>query len=256
MVIRNIGFALRLARQLNAGCPNYSVDLSDLEGAALLGLCDAASRYDEKKGFNFRTYCYFRVRGAMYDMLRRETSPLRKYAKSRERLSQRALRADEEPSSRRAAQTSASIGADQKLLQNKIEKLSWIGDDGDLTRPFAKSRTDLAVLSEIIEEIGVQCHSDKDHQVSQVSYLTSRNPEQNSALLQMRRYLVRLIAELPTAERQIIQLRYFEDRSFEEIRIALRSASKSLVSRLHTRALDTLKEKLLAANDDVSGYVL
>ncbi|MEQ1814187.1 MAG: RNA polymerase sigma factor FliA [Candidatus Nitrotoga sp.] len=59
----------RLAHQLMVKLP-YSVQIDDLIQAGMMGLLDAASRYDEFHGAQFETYATQRIRGAMLDELR------------------------------------------------------------------------------------------------------------------------------------------------------------------------------------------
>ncbi len=47
-----------------------SVDFDDLVSAGLIGLMQALERYKPEKGFKFKTYAEFRIRGAMLDELR------------------------------------------------------------------------------------------------------------------------------------------------------------------------------------------
>src|SRR5262249_54862619 len=48
-----------------------SVDRDDLIGAAELGLVEAARNFDPTRGVLFKTFAYYRIRGAIYDALRR-----------------------------------------------------------------------------------------------------------------------------------------------------------------------------------------
>ena len=65
--------ALPLVRRLalrRAGLLPASVDVDDLIGAGMLGLIDAADRFDEARGIPFECYARTRVEGAMIDALR------------------------------------------------------------------------------------------------------------------------------------------------------------------------------------------
>jgi RNA polymerase sigma factor (sigma-70 family) len=54
-----------------------------------------------------------------------------------------------------------------------------------------------------------------------------------------------LIATLPEKERLIVEDYYLKEKSFVEIANENGGMSKSWVSRLHSRALELLKERLL-----------
>ncbi len=49
------------------------VDAENLESAGVLGLVEAANRFDPERGVRFETYAYPRIRGAVVDELRRNT---------------------------------------------------------------------------------------------------------------------------------------------------------------------------------------
>ena len=53
----------------------HSIDLGDLVQDGVLGLIDAAHRFDEGRGIKFETFAERRVRGAMIDALRRDAWP-------------------------------------------------------------------------------------------------------------------------------------------------------------------------------------
>ncbi len=81
----------RLALQLMAKLP-ASVELEDLIQAGMLGLLDAANRYQETQGAQFETYASQRIRGAMLDELREldwASRGIRKTAREIERAVQR-----------------------------------------------------------------------------------------------------------------------------------------------------------------------
>ncbi|MGK2941189.1 MAG: sigma-70 family RNA polymerase sigma factor, partial [Immundisolibacter sp.] len=60
----------RIAYHLLARLP-ASVQVDDLIQAGMIGLMDAARRYDDGQGASFETYAGIRIRGTMLDELRR-----------------------------------------------------------------------------------------------------------------------------------------------------------------------------------------
>jgi len=67
----------RLLGDLPAG-----VDVENLESAGVLGLVEAAAKYDPTRNAQFKTFAYLRIRGAIVDELRRN-SPLPQHMLSR-----------------------------------------------------------------------------------------------------------------------------------------------------------------------------
>jgi len=70
-VAAGLPFVESLARRMASTMP-HSIDLGDLVQDGVLGLIDAANRFDEGRGIKFETFAERRVRGAMIDALRRE----------------------------------------------------------------------------------------------------------------------------------------------------------------------------------------
>jgi RNA polymerase sigma factor FliA len=66
----HLDMARRMARKVARRVPR-SIGADELEGAALLGLTEAASRFDPARGEPFVAYAAKRVRGAILDELRR-----------------------------------------------------------------------------------------------------------------------------------------------------------------------------------------
>ena len=64
-----IPFVEALARRMAATMP-HSIDLGDLVQDGVIGLIDAAHRFDDSRGIKFETFAERRIRGAMIDALR------------------------------------------------------------------------------------------------------------------------------------------------------------------------------------------
>src|ERR1043165_677922 len=73
-VTASLPFVESLARRMASTMP-HSVDLGDLVQDGVIGLIDAARRFDESRGIKFETFAERRVRGAMIDALRKDAWP-------------------------------------------------------------------------------------------------------------------------------------------------------------------------------------
>ncbi len=69
LVLQHLNLAREIAYRYRQGKPR-SVLLEDLTGAAMIGLCEAALRYDPSRG-KFSTFAYRRILGACLDEMRR-----------------------------------------------------------------------------------------------------------------------------------------------------------------------------------------
>ena len=102
----------------------HSIELGDLVQDGMIGLIDAACRFDEGRGIKFETFAERRVRGAMIDALRRDAWPRgvrrqrRELEAAREEL-RRELGA--EPS---LADLAARVGSDEVRLGRTIVRIN------------------------------------------------------------------------------------------------------------------------------------
>jgi RNA polymerase sigma factor for flagellar operon FliA len=69
LVLEHLSLVNRVVDRSFAGLAAL-VPRDDMIGAGMLGLVEAAHRFDESKGVKFTTFAYHRVRGAVGDLLR------------------------------------------------------------------------------------------------------------------------------------------------------------------------------------------
>src|SRR5512141_2198314 len=133
-IVAGLPFVEALARRMAASMP-HSIDISDLVQDGVVGLIDAAKRFDEDRGIKFETFAERRVRGAMIDALRREAWPRgvrrvrRELEAAREEL-RRTMGC--EPS---VADLAAKVGSDEKRLNRTIVRINTI----ESTSPHSSS---------------------------------------------------------------------------------------------------------------------
>src|SRR3989337_4236786 len=123
-----------LARRMAATMP-HSIDLSDLVQDGVIGLIDAAHRFDDSRGIKFETFAERRIRGAMIDALRKAAWPRGVRRQRRELESARETLRRElgcEPS---LADLAAKIGSDEKRLGRTIVRINAI----ESTSPMANN---------------------------------------------------------------------------------------------------------------------
>src|SRR5215217_5268472 len=131
-IVAGLPFVEALARRMASSMPN-SIDIGDLVQDGVLGLIDAAKRFDEGRGIKFETFAERRVRGAMIDALRKDAWP-RGVRRQRRELdaAREALRRElgHEPS---MADLAARVGSDEKRLSRTIVRINTI----EATSPLA-----------------------------------------------------------------------------------------------------------------------
>ena len=73
-IVAGLPFVEALARRMASSMP-HSIDIGDLVQDGVIGLIDAANRFDADRGIKFETFAERRVRGAMIDALRKDAWP-------------------------------------------------------------------------------------------------------------------------------------------------------------------------------------
>lgn len=221
-VVAGLPFVQSLARRMASTMP-HSIDLSDLVQDGVLGLIDAAHRFDECRGIKFETFAERRVRGAMIDALRRDAWPRgvrrvrRELEAAREEL-RRELGA--EPT---LADLARRVGTNESRLERTIVRINTI----ESTSPMANLDTiDSAMLPAVL--------------VPSEPVAPDRLFEQGEVRDRVRRAL----SQLPARERRIVGLYYFGEATMKQIGDAI-GVNESRVSQLHARAIQRLQRLLM-----------
>ena len=214
-------FVEALARRMASTMP-HSVDLSDLVQDGVIGLIDAAQRFDEGRGIKFETFAERRIRGAMIDALRKDAWPRgvrrvrRELEAAREKL-RNSL--GHEPS---LADLAAEIGSDEKRLEKTIVRINTI----ESTSPLS--------CAENIDEAQLP------------AVLVPAEPERPDRAYERNEVKERVrsaIQTLPARERRVIGLYYYGEVTMKEIGSEL-GVNESRVSQLHARAIRRLRDVL------------
>ena len=224
-----IPFVEALARRMAATMP-HSIDISDLVQDGVLGLIDAAERFDEARGIKFETFAERRIRGAMIDALRKDAWPrgVRRVRRELEAAREK-LRASlgHEPS---LADLAQAIGSDEKRLGKTIVRINTI----ESTSPFSNADTvDETQLPAVLVPAEPE-RPDLQYERDEV-----KNRVRNA------------IATLPPREQRVIALYYYNEVTMKDIGAEL-GVNESRVSQLHARAIRRLKEALGAETTPVA----
>jgi RNA polymerase sigma factor for flagellar operon FliA len=224
-IAATVPFVEALARRVASSMP-HSIDLGDLMQDGMIGLIDAAHRFDESRGIKFETFAERRVRGAMIDALRRDAWPRgvrrmrRQLEAAREEL-RRELGC--EPT---LADLAARVGAEPAQLERTIVRINTI----ESTSPLATNDpSDEAMLPAMLVPP------------------ESPSPDRIYEEAEVRRRVRAAIATLPPREQRVIDLYYFGDVTMKRIGAEI-GVNESRVSQLHARAVQRLR-RVLAATD-------
>ena len=214
-------FVESLARRVAASMP-HSIELGDLVQDGMLGLIDAACRFDEGRGIKFETFAERRVRGAMIDALRRDAWP-RGVRRQRRQLeaAREELRRElgTEPS---LADLAARVGSDEARLGRTIVRIATIESTSPLS---AGENVDGAMLPAALVP----------------SEPTA--PDKAFEEKEVRDRMRAAIASLPPRERRVVALYYYGEATMKQIGAEI-GVNESRVSQLHARAVQRLRKAL------------
>jgi RNA polymerase sigma factor for flagellar operon FliA len=193
---------------------NLHLEMDELVQEGQIGLMEAAERFDSKLGVSFKTFAYYRVKGAIYDGLRkmdvitrRKNSKLMFEAAATELLASEAVR--------------GSTEARKSTLKDEINEV--VGMISGLV-PIYILTSD--AMDQFQQEQG------------------GRAQDEQAMLKQEKMELRKALKELPEKERRLLEFHYYQDLTLEKAAANL-GLSKSWASRLHAKAISKLQSKLV-----------
>ena len=222
-IAASLPFVEQLARRVAATMP-HSIDIGDLVQDGVIGLIDAAHRFDEARGIKFETFAERRIRGAMIDALRKDAWPRGVRRQRRELESAREQLRRELGSEPSLADLAARMGTDEKRLGRTIVRINAI----EATSPLASA---------------------ENHDESTMpAALIPSEPEQPDTQYERNQTKDRVqaaIASLPVREQKVIGLYYYAEATMKQIGAEI-GVNESRVSQLHARAIRRLRDALSA----------
>jgi RNA polymerase sigma factor for flagellar operon FliA len=208
----------RIAHHLLARLP-ASVQLDDLLQAGMMGLLEAASKFDGSKGAKFETFAGIRIRGAMIDEIRRGDWLPRSVHRNQRRIAQVIDELEQE------------LGRDARDVEI-AQRLEMSLDE------YHHILSDVSAGKIIgIEDLGGAPDAlFADEMAANDTYDTLVND-------QFREALADAIKLLPERDALVLSLYYDEALNLKEIG-AILDVSESRVSQIHSQAMLRLKAKL------------
>lgn len=191
----------------------FAVELDDLVCEGVIGLLQAAERFDPSRESDFEHLASVRVQGAMLDSLRR-LDPL----SQRRRRKARKLRdtKDKLESALGRPPTSVEMAEAMELDLEDYHRLN----------------SELATTSSVpLDDMRSELHSEAASQEKQV--------HKNEIVVHLRA----LIDGLPEKQKKVLSLIYFNELSQKEVASVLQ-VTEARISQLHKEALQRLKKKM------------
>lgn len=211
----------RIAYHLMTRLP-ASVEVDDLIQAGLMGLLDAAERFDDGQGAHFETYATQRIRGAMLDELRVADWASRNVRRAARQIEQ-AIHTLEQRLGRPPSEQEI---ADEMQLD--------INAYFDLLNDARGAQ--LLYYEDLHEDGG-------DDFLERFADDVSLGPFDILAGRHFKRALAQAVALLPDREKQLMGMYYEQEMNFKEIGAVL-GVSESRVCQLHSQAISRLRSRL------------
>lgn len=225
LVMQHAGLVKTTARRLAQRLPSH-VEIADLMSIGVLGLIDAASRYQPSTGVPFDAFARRRVHGAMLDALRDLDWAPRSLRKLRRDLdsamSNLRHTLGREPSEEQIA---AAMNLGPAAYNQMMEQLRTL--EIGAVRPLDERGADGGSLLE-------------------VCFDPDEGPEVRLQRSELRAHLAAAIEQLPERERQILAMYFEEDMTLAEIGAVI-GVGESRVSQLRSLAIARLRTALRAS---------
>jgi len=193
------------------------VEFDDLLQIGLMGLIQAAQRYTRKEGVSFESYAVIRIRGAIFDHLRKNTSL-----------------------SRKGIETSKTVKAAWADLS---QKLGRVPTKIELAEAVSMS---LQALSKWEESVNNSYHNSLQDEYDEHSLWFSSaelSAEQLHDHGRLRLALLGALKNLPKREALVLQLYYVEELNIYEIAAVL-DVSPGRISQLKSAAFKKMQPML------------
>ena len=211
----------RIAHHMMARMPPC-VQVEDLIQAGMIGLLEAAKKYDAGKGASFETYAGIRIRGAIVDEMRRGDWVPRSVHRNSRRIAEA------------IAVVEARTGGDA-VDQEVADELGLSLDDyHTMLQDSTAGR-----LYSFEETYGEDNSTLEENDISQPLVSPLDGVEQDS----LKKSLAHAITQLPERERLVLALYYDEELNLKEIGQII-GVSESRVSQIHSQAALRLRSHL------------
>ena len=208
-----------IAKRIRDRLP-VSASLDDLISAGVLGLIAAVDRYSEAHDVKLKTYAEYKIRGAILDSLRiMDWAP--RQQRKRYKLIQTAISTLEQDLQRMPSEEEIAV----QLGLPISEFHQWMADVPGLT---------LGSLEQPAYE---------DESVSLLQLIANSEDEWPSVVLERaerERSLAQVITKLPSVERTVLTLYFYEELTLREISEVVH-LHESRISQLKTQAISRLR---------------
>jgi RNA polymerase sigma factor for flagellar operon FliA len=220
LVLAHVELVRTLAARIAHRVPSH-VEFNELVSVGMMGLVEAARRYQPALGVPFDAFARRRVHGAMVDSLRGMDWAPRSVRRLRRELDAAIAKVrhevHREPTEQEIA---AAMNVDATEYQRILDQIRAV---------------DLAALR--------QLESPDDQPLLEVAIESDEGPHARLERAELREHLGRALLTLPERERQILSLYYEHELTLAEIGAVI-GVGESRVSQIRTQAIARLRTSL------------
>lgn len=218
-------FVKNIVRKIYYTLPR-SVDVSDIENYAHIGLIDAIKKFNLKKNIKFETYANFRIRGAIFDGMRQQDwLPRTLRSKMKKNGSENNGNGDGPDTNDLTAER--RNGTQDNGIENyvllSLDKINFCEDGSTLKLNNSMDQMEEGIIS----------HADFVEKVENKIFIKE------------------IISVLSFKERKVIYLYYFRGKTFKEIG-KIMDVTESRISQIHKKALITLRKSVCSLSKSAS----
>lgn len=224
LVLENLNLVKAIAVRVHETLPVH-VELDDLTHAGIMGLFDAATKFDIEKQVSFASYAKHRIKGAILDSLRQLDWASRDLRRRHKQL---------EAATR-------ELAAELHRNPTEAEVAERLGLDEERWRQLMMEMSNVGLIS-----ADTRATEHEDMPAPEYAGNADTQPDTMCAKEQMRFMLDKAMTVLPDRYKQVVTMYYTNEMTMKEIGNVL-GINESRVSQIHKAALEKMNAALQQA---------